>query len=347
MRSNRLMRRLAIGLAMIVLVAGCAAGTGAVTPRATASSPPGPATPTSETPARATPAPAATPLPEPTPILTPRASPRPSSVADLVVRLTWDSDVVAPIPGTTILDDGRVIWSRGDTIVERRLTEAGLAWVRAQLDETGLLRSNSRYGATLRPGATPDPRGVTSYAFRMESGGARVKVLSGDPGDYTPPAAWVVRPEMQVLTRLAHGLQDPEAWIDPAMWAGPAELFAAQAYLVIIDLASGPPAGGRYANDIGEVAWPFTGPITEVGAPFQQGGRIAENQRCLAATAEQVRAMADAEAVAGRFVGHSRDLDGWEAHLGYRWDSENANIVVTTRPLLPYQSLDCGDALAW
>jgi hypothetical protein len=334
---NHVASRLAIGLATIVLVAGCAAGTATTTPRVTTSTSPPPATP----------APALTLAPEPTQVVTAQPSPKPSGVADLVVRLTWDSDVVVPIPGTTILGDGRVIWSQGETIVERRLTEAGLAWVRARLDEPGLFHGNGSYGATLRPGATPDARGVTTYAFRLESGGTQVKVVSFDPGDFTPPAAWVTTPEMQVLADLAHGLQDPEAWIDPAMWGAPAERFEALAYLVIVDLASGPPAGGRYPTDIEDVAWPFAGPITEAGGPFRQGGRIVENQRCLVATAEQVRAMADAEAVAGRSVGHSRDLDGWEADLGYRWDTANGSIVVTTRPLLPYQSLDCSDALAW
>jgi hypothetical protein len=77
------------------------------------------------------------------------------------VRLTWDSDVVVPIPGTTILGDGRVIWRHDETVVERQLTEAGLAWVRARLDETGLLRANRSHSATIKPGATPDARGVT------------------------------------------------------------------------------------------------------------------------------------------------------------------------------------------
>jgi hypothetical protein len=336
MRSNGATCRLAISLATIILFAGCAAGTTTTTP-ATASSPPITATPAPA----ATPGPAATPLPEPTPIVTPLASPKPPGVADLVVRLTWDSDVVVSIPGTTIVGDGRVIWGLGGAIVERQLTDEGLAWVRARLDETGLFHANGSYGATLKPGATPDPRGATLYAFRTESTGTHVKVVSGDPDDAAPPEAWVIPPEVQVLADLAHRLQDPEAWIETAMWAGPAEPFNAHAYLVIIDLAPGQPAFGHYPEN--NVAWPFADPITQVGGSFRQGGRIVENQRCLAASAELARAMADAEAAVGR----SRDLDGWMVDLGYGWGGADDNVVVTTNPLLPYQSRDCTDALAW
>ena len=148
---------------------------------------------------------------------------------------------------------------------------------------------------------------------------------------------------MQVLTDLGRGLQDPEAWIDTAMWAGPAEPFKAQAHLVIIDLAAGPPAFGHYPDDIADVAWPFADPITRMGGPFQQGGRVVENQRCLVATTELARGMADSEAAAGR----SRDLNGWMVDQGYRWLSAEGNIVVTTKPLLPYELLGCSDALAW
>lgn len=334
MRWHELADRLATGLITFTLIAGCAAGTGATTPGVTVSPPPAPTMP----------GPTEAQRPEPTDISTPTGAPRPPGVAGLVVRLTWVSDVMVPIPGTTVLDDGRVIWAVGDGVVERQLTEAGLAWLRAQLDATGALGSNHIVDATLKPGAQPAPRGVTMYAFQLEREGARIKVVAGDPRDYAHESAlWVIPPEMPILAELARGLQDPQSWIEPALWVGPAEPYQAQAYLVIIDLETGPPAFGRMEDDIDTIAWPFTIPIDKVGKPYMQGGRPVENQRCLVATAEVARSMADAEAAAGR----SRALDVWMFGLVYHWKRGDGYVGVISQPMLPYQSPDCSGALAW
>lgn len=340
MDTQHLARRLAFALAVLSLAGGCGAAGAA----------PGITDPAANPPPAATAAslPPLTPAPDPTPIATPAGTPRPPGAADLVVRLTWDSDVVVPIPGTTIVDDGRMIRmddAAQGTIVERRLTDAGLDWVRARLDETGVLRATGDYGATLRPGAEPAGRGATMYLFRMAPGGARIRVTTGDPGDYShEPDLWDIPAQMQPLADLAHGLRDPEAWIDPAMWAGPAEPFRAHAYLVTVQLDSGAPAFGRYPVAVDGVAWPFPVPITEAGAPFRVGGQVVEGERCLVITREQARAMAEAEAATAR----PRDLDAWDADIGYRWaDGKSGNATVTTRPLLPYQAQDCSDALAW
>ena len=344
MRWHEIAGRLATGLITLTLIAGCAAGTGETTPGVTGSPPPDPTAPGPTAPDPTAPGPTEAPRPEPTDIATPTGAPRPPGVAGLVVRLTWVSDAMVPIPGTTVLDDGRVIWAVADGVVERQLTEAGLAWVRAQLDATGALGSNRIVGATLKPGAQPAPRGVTVYAFQVERDGARIKVAAGDPGDYAhEPELWVIPPEMPILAELARGLQDPQLWIDPALWAGPAKPYQAQAYLVIIDLATGPPAFGPLVDDIDTIAWPFTVPIEKVGGPYVQGGRLVENQRCLVATAEVARSMADAEAAAGR----SRALDGWMFGLIYPWERGDGYIGVISQPMLPYQSPDCSGALAW
>jgi hypothetical protein len=341
MDTQHLARRLAAALTVLSLAGGC--GTAGAAPGAIES--PSNAPPPASTAASLPPL---TPAPDPTPVATPAGTPRPPGAADLVVRLTWDSDVVVPIPGTTIVDDGRVIWmGKGDeaVIVERRLTDAGLAWVRARLDDTGALRATGHYGATLRPGAQPDPRGGTMYLFRLQPGGTRIKVITGDPGDYGhEPDLWDIPAQMQPLADLAHGLQDPVAWIDPAMWVGPAEPYRAHAYLVTVRLDAGPPAFGHYPFAVDEVAWPFPVPITEAGLPFRVGGQVVEGERCLVLTREQAQAMADAEAATAR----PRELAAWDADIGYREEAgKSGHVIVTTRPLFPYQSQECSDALAW
>ncbi len=343
MRGIRRQVRPAVSLlAAWILIVGC--GTGA------SPSPPG----SSSAPSAPTPGPSWTPWPSPTPLTTPAGTAAPIGPSDLVIRLTWSVDVVAPIPGATVVDDGRVIWALPDWlepdlenpqgIKARRLTDAGLAWVRARLDETGVLDRTGDYDATLKPGATPMPRGAIGYLLRLEGAGGRIKVTFGDPGDYaSEPELWVIPPEMTALAALAHGLMDPEAWIPSEMWAGPATGFDAYAYLVTVDLAAGSPAFGRYPADVDEVAWPFAVPIDQMGSPWAMYGGPAEDGRCFVATAAQAAAMAAAENAAGR----SRDLRLWMSDIGYRWARGNGNIVVTTNPLLPYQTADCADAGAW
>jgi hypothetical protein len=352
MRWHEIPGRLAIGLTTLTLAAGCVTGSmttltpaspsvGSLPPSTfesgSAVSQPGPATVEPGS---------APPHSVPTHVPTATGAPRPSGGAGLVVRLTWVSDVMVSIPGTTILDDGRVIWAGGEggnRLSERRLTEAGLAWVRARLDETGLLSAGRSYRANLKPGAVPDPRGATSYLFQLEREGTRVAVDSGDPGDLTPPAAWVIPPELQVLTGLARDLQDPVAWIEPAMWAGPAEPFKAQSYLLIVDTKGSPPGQGQFDTDISDITWPLQDPIAKVGASFRRGAQVVEDQRCLVVSADVAASLAGAE----KAVGRSRDLGAWLVELPYRWDAAHGNIVIATQPLLPYQSPDCTDTLAW
>jgi len=326
MRRHQVAIRTVIAVITMLLLAGCASGA-AVTPAPAASA--------------SVPLPPLTPQPEATPIPSHSATtPAPGRVG-LVARLTWNNDEVVPIAGTTVLDDGRVIWNRDGDPVERRLTDEGLAWVRAQLDQTGLLAATRSYGATLRPGATPDPRGTTSYLFQLVRDGSRVKVGSGDPGDYLPPDAWVIPPEMQILSRLAGGLRDPEAWIAESMWSAPAGPFDADHYAVVLDSQAGPPNQGQYPVDVSEVRWPFR--IATAGMPLAQGGQPSEGRRCLVVDATVAKAMADAEAEVGR----PRDLGAWMAGGAYRWDAVRGNLGIETMPLLPYQSPDCSDALTW
>lgn len=330
MRRHQMAIRTAIAVTTILLLAGCAGGA-AVTQAPAASA----------WPSASVPQPPLTPQPEATPITSvSTTSPVPGRIG-LVARLTWNTDEAVPIAGTTVLDDGRVIWDRDGNLVERRLTDEGLAWVRAQLDATGLLAATRSYGAALRPGATPDPRGVTSYLFQLERDGSRVKVGSGDPGDYMPPDAWVIPPEMLLLGRLAAGLRDPEAWIDKSMWSAPAGPFTADDYLVVLDPRAGPPNQGQYPVDVSEVHWPFT--VATAGMPLAQGGQPSEGLRCLVVDSRVAKAMAAAEAEVGR----PRDLEAWMAHGAYRWDASRGNLGIETLPLLPYQSPDCSDALTW
>jgi len=94
----------------------------------------------------------------------------------------WTDDVVMAGTATVVRDDGLVVWNDGAGVRQLRVGAEGIAWMREQLDATGLLVAPAEYWATLRPGAEPPGRGVTGYRFDVPRAGGTVTVFTGSAG---------------------------------------------------------------------------------------------------------------------------------------------------------------------
>lgn len=307
---------------------------GACTPRVTATAPP--ATPDEPT-ARPTPTPVPTVLATPGPTEPTQAGP-----AELVIRLTGCSDTCGPEPGTTILADGRIIWS--DSFVrpiEATLTPEALQRVRDELGASGVLDAAADYHAELRPGATPVGHGATLLRFERPIGGAQVVVTSGDPADYADqPRVWIIPPEMATLAVLAHQLRDPPAWLGEDAFLEPPTPYLPERYLVVVDLY--PEVGDQPGSDpdVDDVQWPFGQPIEGVGEPADPAGG-GLGSRCLIVD----DAVALATVAAERAAGARRDINQWLSTQEYGWDRADGFVDVSMTPLLPHETGSCVDLM--
>jgi hypothetical protein len=279
------------------------------------------------------------PTPVPTPVATrgPEESAAPAPVG-LLIRLTSCSHTCGPEPGTTILDDGRVIWQDADLRPrEARLTAAALQRVRDELDASGVLDADADVQAELRPGAEPVGRGATLYRFERLIGELRVVVTSGDPGDYADePDLWVIPPQMAALAGLAAKLRDPIAWLGPDALVEPAQAFEPAHYLVLIDLFPEVGAQPGLDADADDVRWPFGRPIEGVGEPADATG-AGLGTRCLVIDAADAVATADAEQAAGA----ERSFGSWISSVEYDWRRADGFVIVSMTPLLPHETGSC------
>ena len=300
----------------------------------------------SPTPAPATPSPTASPR-LPTPVPTVFSSPEPTQPvepdpAELVVRLTSCGHTCGPEPGTTVLADGRVIWS--DPLgrpIAATLTPEALQRIRDELDASGVLETSADYQAKLRPGATPVGHGATLHRFERVLDRRLVVVTSGDPGDYADqPRAWIVPPEMTTVARLVEKLRDPLAWLGQDAFSEPASPYEPERYLVVVDLYPDVGAGSGEDPDVDEVRWPFGEPIEAVGeAAHTDGGGLGT--RCLVVDAAVARATVAAE----RDAGGKRDLKGWLSAVEYDWRRGDGFVDISMTPLLPHETGSCVDLM--
>ena len=250
------------------------------------------------------------PSPLPTPALTPAssatasetaaptatASPTPvqsaaSSEGDVLLSFTQACDVTPPVllPVTTILEDGRVIWQNnapdGFQWVVRRLSEAGLASVRARIAGTGLLDRDAEYTPQLREGLSEGPpHGLCFFTFDHRDGSADATVGSVMWfGDEEEAAYFEPAPERRELDAFAQQLRDPEAWLSPTDWDDPAwEPHVPGSFLVLAaPVTFGEPSGPA----LEQVAWPFDLPPSTYG---DQVGFAEPRPRCAMAPRDAV-----------------------------------------------------------
>jgi hypothetical protein len=261
----------------------------------------------------------------------------------LLLRFTTCSHTCEPTPGTTFLDDGTMLWEAPDgsgKVLEAKLTEAGIATVRAAIEATPALATDGDYRATLRPGAEPIPHGLNQFRFDVQWEAGPVVVTSWDPGSIADQAElWIIPEAMPQLAALAQRLADPVAWLGPDAFVGGPVPYSPTGVLVRIDFF--PDVGDiGVSPDVDDVDWPFRQPIETAGEPIQ--GADLPPPRCLVLDAAGAAHLRGAEFEAGA----ERDRERWETVVDYAWSRADGFVQVTVRHLLPYESGSCVDLLA-
>jgi hypothetical protein len=280
------------------------------------------------------------PTPVPTPVgpsAEPSAAASPAP-AGLLLRLTTCSHTCESTPGTTFLDDGRMLWEAVDgsgQVLMAQLTEDGMATVRAAIEATPSLATDGDYRATLKPGAEPIPHGLNLFRFAVEWAGGPVLVTSWDPASLADQAdRWTFPPEMAELAPLAARLLDPVAWLGEGAFLGPPVPYSPEGVLVRIDLY--PDLGALGAGpDVDDVDWPFEQPIERAGEPLP--GEDTPRPRCVILDEVGGLNLRAAEFAAGV----NRDLRLWETVKEYDWERADGFVQVTVRQLLPHEPGDC------
>ena len=299
-------------------------------------------TPALPTPSPSVPEASATPR-LPTPVPTAPATPAPTATdapapTGLVVRLTTCSHTCGPTPGTTVLDDGRIIWENLENrAIESHLTPEALQRV---IDTLAIpeLEADADYQAELRPGAEPVGRGAALHRLEVLRADRRVVVTFGDPASYADePDLWIIPPEMAVLGALANQLRDPVAWLGQASFAEDPHAYEPDRYLVLIDLF--PEVGDDlgFDVDVDDVDWPFGGPIEGAGEPVEAAGGLGS--RCLLIDA----ALTDDVTAAEEAAGARRLRRLWLSTVEYRWQRADGFVQVSIVPVLPYEQGSCID----
>lgn len=259
-----------------------------------------------------------------------------SASEGLVIHLTTCGHTGCFGPGTTILEDGRIIWSDNwERPIESRLTPEALATVQAKLESIDALHANGTYVAELRPGAEPFGHGVNSFGFDLVRDGERITVSAWDVGSFEgEEELWVIPREMHELTRLAHRLVDPTAWLGPDAFEEPIRPYRAEWFLVEIHLYRG--VGGSIP-DVDSVRWPFGEPIESLGVPYEAGGD--PDSRCLLVDATTAALAVEAELSAGV----QREVRYWSSEIEYEWPRVGGSVTVKLTHLLPYESGNCAE----
>jgi hypothetical protein len=257
--------------------------------------------------------------------------------AGLVLHLTTSSDVGAYGPGTTILDDRRIIWGDNHSRpIESRLGPEAFAEVLAAIDAIHALDRDGSFFPQVRPGKQPPGHGLNFHVFDLVRDGEAILVSAADPASFRgEEQIWVIPPEMHELTVLAHRLVDPLAWLGSDAFTEPIRPYQATTFLVEIHLY--PTAGGGSIPDVDDVRWPFGEPIERVGVPFEAGGD--PQSRCLLIDA----ATASLTVVAEQIAGVQREIRDWSSSIDYEWPRVGGFVTVTLTHLLPYESGTCAE----
>lgn len=286
-----------------------------------------------------------TPVPTPLPASNPPSPPGTAlpTTGALLLRLTTCSHTCGTPPGTTFLDDGRLLWESPDgsgRVLDGRLTSSALATVRDAIEATPALATDGSYVATLRPGAEPNAHGVGSFRFEVQSASGPVEVMSWDPASLSDqPELWIIPQEMTDLAELARRLADPVAWLGADAFAADPVPYVPTGAVVRVDLYPDVGDIGGFGADVDEVAWPFGQPIETAGEVIP--GEDQPSPRCILLDGEDALALRAAEGRAGL----TRDPRLWESTLEYDWKRAGGFVQVTVRALLPYETGSCVDLL--
>jgi hypothetical protein len=273
-----------------------------------------------------------------TPLITAEPTAAPTyATTGLVIHMTNFGDTGSYGPGTTILDDGRIIWSddRGRT-VESRLGSDALARVRHRVETTDALDRSANYFPERRPGPEPPGHGAGGYQFEVLRDGRSIFVISSDPRSFAGEEAyWVIPPEMDDLAKLADRLNDPITWLGSDAFGEAIRPYQADRFLVQVLLDQ---AGFGSEPDVDAVKWPFGEPIESVGEPFDPGYEGPE-ARCLVIDST----VASLTVAAEKAVGVVRDLKVWTSSVEYDWPRTGGSVTIQMTPVLPYETGSCAE----
>lgn len=254
--------------------------------------------------------------------------------AGLILHLTTASDLGAYGPGTTILDDRRIIWDdKRSQPIESRLGREAFAEVLAAIDASDALDRDGDFFPEPRPGKQPPGHGLKFHVFDLVRNRTTTRVSAADPASFQgEEQIWVVPPEMRELTELANRLVDPLAWLGADAFTDPIRPYQASTFLVEIHLYRG---GRRVDPERDDVRWPFGEPIELVGAPFQAGGD--PESRCILVDAATAASTVEAEQMAGVH----RDIRDWSSAIDYEWPRVGGFVTVELTQVLPHESGTC------
>ena len=329
-------------VAVAGLVAACvspAAGTPTSSPTA-ATEPAATASPPAESPsATAAATPSATSAPTSTPTPVPSSSPETA----LLIRLDVCADTCVDPRRVEYLADGRVVRLDLETgrLVERTLSPAGLARVRARVaeDATLLGRDLDVFPEPV-PGKTPPGHGVISYAFiapTAAGGRATIRTVTAPSLD---AGYWVPDPRIDRLTALGDGLLDPEKLAGSDGWAGAYwTAYEPARTAVFVHVRDG--AAPFSSPDLGATGWPFGADPRTFGEPFASTMDAWPIARC--ALMDTADARAAAAALPAGALG-PEDPASLLRMGTMAWAAKGLELDVTLRVPLPDDAgTPCGD----
>lgn len=259
--------------------------------------------------------------------------------SELVVRMEMGGGFVprefnlSSVPTFTLLGDGRVIAQGAQTLIfpgpalpsllERRLTEAGIQEVLDFIVDTGLFTDDAEF-----MGASNFVADAATTTFTVNAGGRTVIVsiyglgtFAGGPGGPDLPAAEQVAHER--LQLLSDRLNALESWLGEDAWAESEftdhEPGAFRLYVRNADADPPDPSG----IEPEERDWPLDVPLDAFGAEPTQD---APDLRCGTVSGEDAAVLFEELSQANQLT---------------RWRSGESVYALIVRPLLPDEEVTC------
>jgi len=258
------------------------------------------------------------------------------SAAALVLRLLGGGEA-GRVHLVTVLDDGRVVTSDpfgAAPPLERRLTKAGVQFVRAEIEATGLTDESADYNPVPNPG-------VEAPGY----GGAGPSLEVGRPGGETVIITWFLfgdtqqdyfqsQPEAEALEALAARLTTLEDWLPATAWADAVGApYEPSSYLMTIAIDPWGGTADELPVEFTTVEWPLPGELTTFG---EETNPAPNEIRCGTVDAAQGSAVVEALEAAGA-------EPGFEGQLAFRLGDRagNRHVTVTLEPALTASEGGC------
>lgn len=293
------------------------------------------------------------PSPSAAPSVTPDATPpspvptEPSTSGDAlllrIVSLGGPLDPFSMLPGVTVTADGTVIWRPVSTTelagyLTRQLTDDGLAELRQVVFGEGLLDADAIHELDPLPDVEPPGRGAIEHTFTVGEGPEQVVVTSvGWLGDEEEATYYEPDPERRALDTLAQQLRDPESLLGEDAWEGPATVYEADEYLLVLTAYRDVPPYGN--PDISQVPLPTDEAPDEFGEAYGSGVE-PPNARCGVLDRDEAAAIVDALTTLGISEENSVGMDRATA-ASLDWAEGSGVVDLYLMPRMPGEYPGC------